>query len=817
MTTRTPRRLPGVSFSVEPHPQVALPRMDVAAFVGLASSGPLHTPVPVEDAAQLRAIFGPAPRLGWDAQAGAEHVAALAGAVQDFFAQGGRRCWVVRVAGEARFNAFPLAGLLAATTGGYGPALARARSPGSWSDGLRAGVSLLVEPVLLADAAVVAGETFAGEVGTLRGEPLRPGDLLQIDGADGLARAYVRVERADDARAAPGRGRQQRVSGEAHWFQAATGEAATPGTVATVPFDGSDPVTWAATLTGLGLDHDPPPGGALPEPGDWLRFTPAGGGAIWLLAEGATPAATRLRAAWREGATGLRLAARTARVTLALVAYDEQQPLGTLEGLGLAAPHARLWAALPDDAARFRDVATGQRLDLGDAVALFPLAGPADPAALYLPLGLDATPVALRGALALDGSPLERDGLVPPGVPPEDLDGPTWAAFLASAHLDPELRLAGAGSLMAEATELRDVEGRRLRGIHSLAHIDEISMLAMPDAAQRGWHLEERAITIEEPPPTPPLSVDPCAPRGPFKPAPMSPPSTEGAPTPPAPLALVSAPERFWALLPEAAYDPAGLLELHLRAADLAAARADMVAVLGLPLHYRSREALAHRQALGQLLDGAATSYVALYHPGLLVRGLDGALQRRGPEGAACGLIAARTLERGAWGAPANMPARGALALVPQLTGDETAALYGAGVNILRPDARGPTLWSAQTLSDDGDLAPLNVRRLLILLRRIVLRDGQEHVFAPNGPSFRRRLALQLERLLSLLFERGAFAGQTRASAFQVVVDERLNPPARADQGRLVVELRVAPARPMEFIVVRLIETGAGSLVAQEV
>src|SRR3712207_7471121 len=35
-----------------------LPRMDVAAFVGFAASGPLHLPVAVEDASQFAALFG---------------------------------------------------------------------------------------------------------------------------------------------------------------------------------------------------------------------------------------------------------------------------------------------------------------------------------------------------------------------------------------------------------------------------------------------------------------------------------------------------------------------------------------------------------------------------------------------------------------------------------------------------------------------------------------------------------------------------------------------------------------------------------------
>ena len=114
MATRIARRLPGFRFEVQSPPlRETLPRMDIAVFVGFAASGPLHTPVAVEDMAHFTAIFGA------DAIAGVGHAARypvtayLAPAVRAFFRNGGRRCWVVRVAGEhARRNVFPIPGLL---------------------------------------------------------------------------------------------------------------------------------------------------------------------------------------------------------------------------------------------------------------------------------------------------------------------------------------------------------------------------------------------------------------------------------------------------------------------------------------------------------------------------------------------------------------------------------------------------------------------------------------------------------------------------------------------------------------------------------
>ncbi|HYP53604.1 MAG TPA: hypothetical protein VEQ42_08690, partial [Pyrinomonadaceae bacterium] len=96
---RTTRRLPGFRFEAESPPLSEwLPRMDVACFVGFAASGPLDVPVAVESAAHFEIIFGRDAGLAWDAREGRQSRAQLAPAVRAFFENGGRRCWVVRVA-----------------------------------------------------------------------------------------------------------------------------------------------------------------------------------------------------------------------------------------------------------------------------------------------------------------------------------------------------------------------------------------------------------------------------------------------------------------------------------------------------------------------------------------------------------------------------------------------------------------------------------------------------------------------------------------------------------------------------------------------
>jgi phage tail sheath protein FI len=181
-----------------------------------------------------------------------------------------------------------------------------------------------------------------------------------------------------------------------------------------------------------------------------------------------------------------------------------------------------------------------------------------------------------------------------------------------------------------------------------------------------------------------------------------------------------------------------------------------------------------------------------------------------------CGTIASRTLERGAWLAPANIPLTGAVALDPSLSAEAGRLLLDAGVNLIAPDPRGFVTLGADTLTGDASLRPIGVRRLLSLLRRLALREGTTYVFENNDAAFREDVRQRFDRLLADLYGRGAFAGATAPEGYRVVADESVNPASSVDLGRLIVELRVAPSRPLTFIAVRLLQTATDRLVLQE-
>jgi Bacteriophage tail sheath protein len=116
--------VPGVSFEWLDRrpPAVEGLRTDVAGFVGIAERGPLHRPVRVDGWASFLTTFGSHVPQGF-----------LAYAVEGFFANGGRACWVVRAADPTKARAAQLD--LQDESGAPAMRLV-ASSGGTWGDAL---------------------------------------------------------------------------------------------------------------------------------------------------------------------------------------------------------------------------------------------------------------------------------------------------------------------------------------------------------------------------------------------------------------------------------------------------------------------------------------------------------------------------------------------------------------------------------------------------------------------------------------------------------------------------------------------------------
>jgi len=261
------------------------------------------------------------------------------------------------------------------------------------------------------------------------------------------------------------------------------------------------------------------------------------------------------------------------------------------------------------------------------------------------------------------------------------------------------------------------------------------------------------------------------------------------------------------------------LNEIHKKLLLVCATRGDCFAVLSLPRAMRANDASRYVRKLRAAVDERASSFGAVYHPWLYGRDELNPETVRAvpPDGALCGAMAARAAKRGAWGAPANEPLQNVFALDPHVRVQELDALARDGLNVVIHAPRGFLTLSAQTLSTDADWRDISVRRLICLLRRLALKHGVRYVFEPNSAVFRRAIQQGFENLLRQMFLKGAFAGRAAPEAYQVVVDERVNTRQQMDLGQLVVELRVAPSRPLKFLTVQLVQSHDQTLVQEAV
>lgn len=302
-------------------------------------------------------------------------------------------------------------------------------------------------------------------------------------------------------------------------------------------------------------------------------------------------------------------------------------------------------------------------------------------------------------------------------------------------------------------------------------------------------------------------------------------------------------------LQPLADFSNADLLAIHRALLRCCSARGDLFGVLSLPKHYQVQDALEHYARLkptSGLLDEdesssslagdefgarvaalsqaeeAATSHGALYYPWLAATTEShgqGRLDVRvlPPDGSVVGSIAARSMKQGSWIAPANIPLTDVLALNTRINDAQWARLTESRINVIRQAVNGFLLLSANTLSTDSELGSINVRRLLSLLLRLALREGNRYVFEPNNALFHERVQQHFETLFARMYERGAFAGKTPSQAYQVITDSSINTIQSINAGRFIVELRVAPSRALKFIRVRLLQSGPSQLQVQEV
>jgi len=244
---------------------------------------------------------------------------------------------------------------------------------------------------------------------------------------------------------------------------------------------------------------------------------------------------------------------------------------------------------------------------------------------------------------------------------------------------------------------------------------------------------------------------------------------------------------------------------------DFAAVLRSFIVLLDVPPGLNHRQILTWRARFD-------SAFAAAYDPWLQIsRGDDSReLLRVPPSAVAAGVIARQELSFGVPHGPAN-------ALAAQVVGvDDTVSparhdeLHQQGINVYLRERDGIRLTGARTLSRDPQWRQLSVRRLVTMIQRALEQQMQWVVFEPNNSALRTDVRFALESYLSQLFRLGAFRGATEQEAFFVRCDESNNPAYVTDAGRLIAEVGLAPAEPLEFIVLQLARAGDGTLTLQE-
>jgi hypothetical protein len=251
-------------------------------------------------------------------------------------------------------------------------------------------------------------------------------------------------------------------------------------------------------------------------------------------------------------------------------------------------------------------------------------------------------------------------------------------------------------------------------------------------------------------------------------------------------------------------FGKADLIRIHKAMLRMCASRSDFFTIAGLPRHFAAAPAnnylLELTNDLSRSDEARAVSYGAIYSPWIVLS--DGTIAS--PDGAMAGIVAKTSQTTGPWRAPANIIVQNSASLFSLSNNLFQETDTGRGVNLLREGPYGITAWSCRTLSETQEPTLINGRMLLILVRRLATREGSSVIFQNNGPALQEYLEYRFNRILSDLFALGAFAGATESEGFQVKVSALPENALQSsfDNGRLFVELRVAPSMPMEYLTV---------------
>lgn len=178
---------------------------------------------------------------------------------------------------------------------------------------------------------------------------------------------------------------------------------------------------------------------------------------------------------------------------------------------------------------------------------------------------------------------------------------------------------------------------------------------------------------------------------------------------------------------------------------------------------------------------------------------------------AVAGIYAAVDRDRGVWKAPANVSISSVIEPTVKVTNAQQGnlnvdATSGKSINVIRSfTGRGTLVWGARTLAgNDNEWRYISVRRLFNYMEESIQKASAFVVFEPNTATTWLKVKGLIESFLYGLWQQGALAGATPEAAYFVNVGlgKTMNSQDILE-GKLIVEVGAAAARPAEFVVLR--------------
>jgi len=215
------------------------------------------------------------------------------------------------------------------------------------------------------------------------------------------------------------------------------------------------------------------------------------------------------------------------------------------------------------------------------------------------------------------------------------------------------------------------------------------------------------------------------------------------------------------------------------------------------------------------------SKYGAIYHPWLQIYDpLEKIDMYVPPSGHMAGIYARTDIERGVHKAPANVVIRNIKDLKYRLNQAEQDELNPLPTNVnvirdFRKSGRGLRVWGARCITSDSDWKYINVRRLFIFIEESIEEGTQWVVFEPNDEPTWARVRRSVTNFLTNVWRDGALQGAKPDEAFFVKCDRTTMTQTDIDNGKLIMEIGIAPVKPAEFVIFRIGQWSGGSEVEE--